>query len=72
MFRTDIIYRGSVFVISCAVVYFLGSTIIFVLLVEVLDEKDFGQASESNEYNEDAINPAKLLGLFVSKPITSV
>ncbi|XP_019151097.1 PREDICTED: DNA-directed RNA polymerase III subunit rpc4 [Ipomoea nil] len=35
---------------------------------EVLDEREFGEASESYEYDEDAINPAEELGLFEEAP----
>lgn len=37
----------------------------FVLLLELLDEAEFGEVAAKSEHDEDTINPASDLGLMV-------
>lgn len=36
------------------------------LFVEILDEEEFGEVTETAVYNESSVNPALELGLMVS------
>lgn len=40
------------------------------LLTELLDEEEFGEASESTAYDENSTNPAMELGLMVGNMIS--
>lgn len=42
----------------------------FLLLLEILDEAEFGEASTNLEYDETTLNPASELGLLVGNLIT--
>lgn len=41
------------------------STICLFLLLELLDEAEFGEEARNLEYDETTINPASVLGLLV-------
>jgi hypothetical protein len=42
---------------------------LLVLLSEILDEAEFGEAAANTEYDENTINPASDLGLMVGYQI---
>lgn len=37
----------------------------FFKIIELLDEQEFNEESETNAYNESSVNPAEELGLLV-------
>lgn len=46
---------------------YLVALTLHIVMIEFLDEEEFGEAAESRTYDENSSNPAMELGLLVSK-----